>query len=132
MDPGSSTIILIDSDASVRRALARLLATAGFESECFASGEEFLEGWKDGGASCVVSDIRLPGINGIELMRQTAEAHPGLPFILLTAKEDEETRRKARLAGATAFFRKPVDSEALLDAIRWAIHSPLPVASPPA
>jgi FixJ family two-component response regulator len=124
MPQAIAKIILVDSDASVRRAIGRLLASSGFACETFASAEELLsaEGGPDG--ACVLADSRLPGIGGIELMRRVAAGSPGLPFILLSLEEDEAMRRKAREAGAAAFFRKPVDAEALLDAIRWVLHSP--------
>jgi CheY-like chemotaxis protein len=69
-------------------------------------------------------------MSGLELIRRAVPTFPDLPFILLTANDEEETRREARSAGAAAFFRKPVDAEALLDTIRWAIRPPAPARVP--
>jgi FixJ family two-component response regulator len=129
MFPASTKIILVDGDASIRRALGRIFSAAGFAWEAFASGEEFLAAGDECGAACVVADTRLPGLDGLGLMRRFAAGHPGVPFIFLSVEEDEETRREARAAGAAAFFRKPIDAEALLDSIRWTLHAPAPAAS---
>lgn len=126
MGSGPSKIYLVDDDASIRRALGRVMTSAGFEHEAFASAEDFLATADGGGAACVVADTRLPGMSGLDLIRHAAAVFPGLPFILVTANDEEETRREARAAGAAAFFRKPVDAEALLDTIRWAIRPPVP------
>lgn len=128
MGAESSKIYLVDDDASIRRALGRVVSTAGYDHESFASAEDFLEGADGNGAVCVVADTQLPGMSGLELLRRAALAFPNLPFILLTAKDDEETRREAKSDGASAFFRKPVDSDALLDTIRWARRPPSPAA----
>lgn len=122
-------IILVDSDASTRRALGRLFSASGFTWEAFASGEEFLAAGEVPETACVIADTRLPGVGAIELMRRVRSNQAGVPFILLTLEEDEESRRQARAAGASAFFRKPVDAGALLDSIRWAVHVPAPTAS---
>jgi FixJ family two-component response regulator len=125
MGTGLSKIYLVDDDASIRRALGRVMASAGFAHEAFSSAEDFLA-TADGAGVCVVADARLPGMSGPELIRRAATTFPGLPFILVTAIDEDETRREARAAGAAAFFRKPVDAEALLDTIRWAIRPPVP------
>ena len=125
MIPSHATITLIDSDTSVRRALSRIFAAAGFATEAFASAEEFLGTPRDRNGTCVVADTRLPGIGGLELMRRAGLEHPGIPFILLTTEDDDAMRLKARAAGAAALFRKPIDPEALLDSVRWALPSPL-------
>jgi FixJ family two-component response regulator len=129
MFPPSAKIILVDGDASIRRALGRIFSTAGFAWEGFASGEEFLSVADECEAACVVADTRLPGLDGLGLMRRFTAGHSGVPFIFLTEEEDERTRREARAAGAAAFFRKPIDAEALLDSIRWALHPPATAAS---
>ena len=130
MRTGLAKIYLVDDDASIRRALGRVMASAGFEHEAFASAEDFLAKADGAGAVCVVADARLSGMSGLELIRLAAPTFPDLPFILLTANDEEETRREARAAGAAAFFRKPVDAEALLDPIRWAIRPPSPARVP--
>lgn len=129
MSQSPARIILVDHDASVRRALGRLLASSGFPCEAYASAEEFLAAPGGSEASCIVADCRLDGVDGIGLMKLVAARQPGVPFILLTVEEDETMRRKAREAGAAAFFRKPVDADALLDTIRWVLQSPSPAAA---
>lgn len=124
MATGLSKIYLVDDDASIRRALGRVMATAGYDHESFASGEDFLAEADGVRAACVIADTQLPGMSGLELLRRAGLSFPGLPFILLSAKDDEETREEARSVGARAFFRKPVDSDALLDTIRWAARPP--------
>lgn len=116
-------IVFLDGDESIRRALGRLFTSTGFAWEGFASAEEFLAS-SSREVACIVSDTSLPGMNGLELMRRFGKSQPGVPFIFLTSEDDEGIRRQARTAGASAFFRKPVDSEALLDSIRWTLHSP--------
>lgn len=119
-----------DDDASVRRALGRVMFTAGYDHESFASGEDFLEAAEGFRAACVIADTKLPGMSGLELLRRVGLSFPRLPFILLSAKDDEETRDEVRSVGARAFFRKLVDSDALLDMIRWAIRPAAPQPFP--
>jgi FixJ family two-component response regulator len=118
----SPTIYLIDDDASVRRALGRVMHLARLDWEAFDSAESFLANAKPSSFGCIVADITLTGISGLELKSLLDARGVQLPFILLTAHDTEETRSAARSAGATAYFRKPVDIEALLDAIQWSTH----------
>lgn len=127
MVPVRSTIFIIDDDASVRRALCRVMTSAGLECESFDSAEEFLAKAHPGMVGCIVADMTMPGMSGLELMPVLDAAGIHLPLILLTAHDSEEMRVAARNAGAAAYFRKPVDTQALLDAIRWAFNPP-PVA----
>ncbi len=117
-------IYIVDDDASIRRALGRVMTTAGFDVRSFATGEEFIDSGEFDPCDCVVTDAQLPGMSGLEVKRWINGRHPDLPFIFLSAQDDEETRRSARDAGAVAYFRKPVDTDALLDSIRWAIRPP--------
>lgn len=123
--PTSATMIyIVDDDASIRRALCRVMTTAGFDVRSFATGEEFIGSGEFDRCGCVVTDARLPGMSGLDVKHWINATRPGLPFIFLSAQDDEETRQAARDAGAVAYFRKPVDTDALLDSIRWAIRSP--------
>ena len=119
-----STIFIIDDDASVRRALCRVMTSAGLECESFDSAEEFLAKAHCGMAGCIVADMTMPGMSGLELMPVLDATGIQLPLIVLTAHDSEEMRAAARSAGAAAYFRKPVDTQALLDAIRWAFNPP--------
>jgi len=122
MKSTSPTIYLIDDDASVRRALGRVMAVARLEWEAYDSAEAFLTSAKPAELGCIVADMTLTGMSGLDLKAVLDTRGVHLPFILLTAHDTEEARSAARAAGATAYFRKPVDIEALLDAIQWSTH----------
>lgn len=87
----------------------------------FASVEEFMRADLSGERACVISDVRMNGGGGLELIRMLTEAGIRWPVILVTAYDTAETRERARQVGAAAYFRKPVDDQALLDAIAWAL-----------
>ena len=122
MKSAAPTIYLIDDDASVRRALGRVMAVARLEWEAYDSAESFLAAAKPASFGCIVADMTLSGMSGLDLKAVLDARDVHLPFILLTAHDTEETRHAARSAGAAAYFRKPVDIEALLDAIQWSTH----------
>jgi FixJ family two-component response regulator len=117
-------VYLIDDDESVRRALQRLLRSAGLDVKAYASAEEYLQsGNFDEKEACIILDIRMPGLTGFDLQEKLASKGIRIPTIAVSAFDDAETRERARKLGATAFFRKPVDGEALIDAIHWAMGS---------
>jgi len=116
-------VVVVDDDASVRKALQRLLRSAEYEVEVFASAAEALAGERLGEAGCVVLDIRMPGISGLDLQRQLASRYPRLPVVVITGHADEETRQRALAGGAVAVLYKPFDDEALLADIARAIES---------
>jgi FixJ family two-component response regulator len=117
----SPTVAIIDDDASLRRALGRVMDLAGLSYREFASAESFLE--TDGSETihCLIADMTMCGISGLELKQHLNLSRPGLPMIILTAQDGVELRDAAREAGVSALFRKPVDIQALLDAILWAV-----------
>ena len=114
---------IVDDDASLRRSLSNLLMSTGFRVETFASAESFLESDHRNGIGCVVLDVRLTGMSGIELLRRLVAIGCTIPAIMLTAHGDDETRRRSLEAGAVAFLEKPVRSATLLDAVRSALAS---------
>ena len=116
-------MFVIDDDQSARSGIARLLSAAGHAVREFASAEEFLEHPKDEIAGCILLDIRMPGLSGSELMTELKLRCIDLPIIVITGDDDSETRTKADKMKAIGFFRKPVDGNALLDAIDWALRS---------
>ena len=119
--PGKPIVVyVIDDDESVRKALARLLRSASLRAETFSSPEEFLTGPRQEKDACVIADIRMPGSTGFDLQKAITAAGMRLPIIVVSASDDAQTRERARELGAAAFFRKPVDDQALLDAIWWA------------
>ena len=112
---------VIDDDESVRKAFERLLRSANLEVETFASVEEFFNGERRGENTCIVVDMRMPGLTGFDLQRELTSRGIRMPVIVISASDDAQTRENARKLGAAAFFRKPIDDQALLDAILWAI-----------
>jgi FixJ family two-component response regulator len=115
-------VYLIDDDESVRKALQRLLRSAGLDVKAFSSAEEFLQSANLGEkGACIILDIRMPGLTGFDLQEKLASKAIRIPVITVSAFDDAATRERARKLGATAFFRKPVDGEALIDAIHWAM-----------
>jgi FixJ family two-component response regulator len=113
-------IYIVDDDDSVRRALGRLLSSERLNFEAFASGEAFLASLSANTQGCVVMDIQMPGLTGHEVQENLRNHGHNIPVIALSAQDDDESRRRAHELGAVAFFRKPVDDQALLDAIQWA------------
>jgi FixJ family two-component response regulator len=116
-----SLIYVIDADASVRKALAGLLGSASFDAETFSSAEEFLSNPRQKENACIIIDIQMPGISGFVPLERLASEGIRIPVIAISAHEDEEIRQHAKELRAVGFFRKPVDDQALLDAIWWAI-----------
>jgi FixJ family two-component response regulator len=111
---------VIDDDASVRGALLRLLRTAGFDVSLFATAEEYLAYPNQADVDCLVIDVRLPGIGGLELLEQV-QSEKLMPALVITAHEDEQARDRALAAGAVGFFQKPCDNRELLAAINRAL-----------
>jgi FixJ family two-component response regulator len=116
-------IVVVDDDRRVRESLESVLESAGYEALLFASGEEFLRSSALDEASCVITDIRMPGVDGIEVQRRVTVVRPQLPVMFITAhRNDSDVRRRALQGGAVAFLYKPFDGEDLLRAIRRALN----------
>ena len=98
-----------------------LLESAGCEASAFASAGEFLESEHRDGSDCIILDIRMPQVSGFDLLERLRELGNATPVIVVTAYADGPNRERARQLGAKAFFAKPVDDQALMDAIRWAV-----------
>jgi FixJ family two-component response regulator len=125
------TIYIIDDEDSVRRALERLFQSAGIVSKSFASVEEFLRFDYSTNYTCVISDISFPGISGLKLPVELKRIGKQIPVIFVTAYDTQETRHEANRAGAVGFFRKPVDDQALIDVIDWALERKSPLTKQP-
>jgi FixJ family two-component response regulator len=110
-------VAVVDDDPSMLKGLARLLAAYGFEPAAYPSAEAFLQCVEAGKAACLVLDIHLRGMSGIELRRQLAKAGSKLPVIFITAVDDEPTRIAADEAGCVAYLRKPFPAGLLMGAI---------------
>ena len=117
-------ISIVDDDPLVREGLISLLRSAGFATQAFASAEEFLSLAHRDDIACLILDVRLPGISGLELQSQltaTVSNHR-TPVVFMTARDDDATRQHAMKGGAVDFLRKPVRREALLKAVHLAIQ----------
>jgi len=114
-------IYVIDDDESVRKAFKRLLRSVNHEVETFSCAEEFLKSQRPDKDACIIIDIRMPGLTGFDLQRELKVQGSRIPVIVISASDDAQVREQARELGAVAFFRKPIDDQALLDAISWAI-----------
>jgi FixJ family two-component response regulator len=112
-----SLIAIVDDEASIRRALLRLLRSAGLAGVAYASAEEFVEALPQLICRCVVLDVHMPGTNGIELQQWLAEAWPRLPVIMITGQHSNETEAQVLALGPLAYLHKPLDDEQLLGAI---------------
>ena len=112
---------IVDDDASILRAVRRLLGAAGFTVKTFGSAEEFLAFEHPEKISCLVLDIHLTGLSGFELQDRLVEAHLPIPIIFITAHDDVATRERARRTGATEYLRKPFDEHSLIGAIEKAL-----------
>jgi len=121
-DRDGLVVSIVDDDASLRRSVRNLLLSVGFRVETFASAEEFLRSAERENTGCLVLDLRMTGMNGLDLLRHVAVTGPRLPAVILTAHGDEEARQRALEAGAVAFLRKPFQGDALLDAVQTALR----------
>jgi FixJ family two-component response regulator len=120
MNSEEPIIFAIDDDASMREALDRLFRSIGMRTRIFVSGEEFLEFKRPDAPACLVLDVRLPGLSGLELQRELADA--GIPIIFITGHGDIPMSVEAMKAGAVEFLTKPFRDQVLLDAIQQAIR----------
>ena len=118
---GASIISVVDDDESNREAVSTLLKSAGFTVETFASAEDFLNSTHRHHTGCLILDLRMPGMNGLELQQRLAAARSRIPIIFVTADADEAARARALQAGAIDFLPKPFREEALLQAVRMAL-----------
>jgi FixJ family two-component response regulator len=111
------TIAVVDDNPSTRQSLNRLLSAHGFRVQTFASAESFLEDIAKCEADCLLLDIHLGGISGIDLQRQLTSSGTDLPVIFMTALDDEDTRQEAFDVGCIAYLKKPFLAKLLIDAI---------------
>ena len=113
-------IAIVDDDASVCEALESLLKSIGFRAASFSSARSFLDSAQFPNVSCVVLDVSMPNMDGLELQRHLASTNP-IPIIFITAHRDEKTRERALQAGAISFLNKPFSDEALIDSVHSAL-----------
>jgi len=119
--PLTPLVSIVDDDPSVRRALERLVEAAGYAVETFASAEEFLGSSSSGSIACLILDVHLNGMNGLDLKELLVARGNTVPVIFITAHDDAPTRARVDQSGAAAFLAKPFDRQALIGAIRGAV-----------
>lgn len=122
MNAGESTVYVVDDEASVRKSLRRLLTAAGYRVETFASAPEFMQRPADDTLACLVLDVQMPELSGIDLQQVLADTRRILPIIFITGHGDIPTSVRAMKAGATDFLSKPFDEKDLLKAIERALE----------
>jgi FixJ family two-component response regulator len=116
------TVFVVDDDASLRRAIKRLVESVGLHVELFASAHEFLQAKRPDAASCLVLDIRLPGISGLDFQRELSDSNIHIPIIFISAHGDIPMTVRAMKAGAVEFLTKPFRDQDLLDAIHQGLE----------
>jgi len=119
----SPLVVIVDDDELMRSALLGLMKEAGFHALTFASAEEFLNSGEQGRTACLIADIRMPGMSGLDLQSQLNRDRIRIPIIFITALGDEKMRMQALRAGAVEFLSKPFDDDVLLDTVRAALNS---------
>jgi FixJ family two-component response regulator len=116
-------VAVVDDDLSVRRALERLLRAAGFDAVTFASAHELFYFLETQRPDCLVLDLHMPGMNGLEVQRRLREADVRLPVVVITGHDEPETKARCLTAGAAEYLCKPLNDQALISAIESALAS---------
>jgi FixJ family two-component response regulator len=114
-------IAIVDDDAAVRKALQRLFSALNFDGVTFAGGSEFLEALSGAQPDCVVLDLQMPGMTGLDVLRELAARGASVPTVIITAHDEAGTERRCLAAGAKGYLCKPLDDVMLLDAVERAI-----------
>jgi len=121
--PGEKAVVhIVDDDESLRRALERLFRSVGLEARTYGAVREFVDGWRSDSPGCIVLDVRLPGISGLEFQAQLADLGINLPVVLITGHGDIPMTVRAMKAGAVDFLSKPFRDQDMLDAVNTAIE----------
>lgn len=121
LETAATVVSVVDDDDSVRKSLERLLKSAGFKVEAFASAEDFLKFGKQLEIACLILDVRLGGMSGLDLQRQLVAENSQVPIIFVSAHDEQEARARALRAGAIAFLGKPFNDKVLLDVVHSAL-----------
>jgi FixJ family two-component response regulator len=119
---GAPVVVVVDDEEPVRKAVQRLLKAAGLAVESYASAEDFLKSGQLNATGCLVADIRMPGMSGLDLLAELNRQHLPIPTILITAHGDENLRMQAMRAGAVKFLSKPVDGATMLASVHAALQ----------
>ena len=121
MTDSPPTVFVVDDDPSIREAVASLLRSVDLEVRVFASPRDFLQTERPDGPACLILDVRLPGLSGLDLQQELSRSHSGVPIIFITAHADIPMTVSAMKAGAVEFLTKPFREQDLLDAVRTAV-----------
>ncbi len=121
--PASFCVYVVDDDDSVRKALSRLLQASGYSVRTYASPERFIEELSVNSMGCLILDMTMPRMTGLQVQARMQEMGIGLPVIAVSAHDDMQARATARKSGVSFFLHKPVDDQALVDAISWVSES---------
>ena len=118
----TNLVAIVDDDDLIRGALQGMLKSVGLRSQAFASAEEFLASGQQHETACLIADLRMPGMSGLELQAELNDQQRRIPTIFITAHGDEKMRMRALKAGAVEFLAKPFDDEVLLEGVRAALE----------
>src|SRR5215470_4185608 len=121
--PAGPLISIIDDDDSMRSAVVALVRSAGYDARGFASAEEFLASGEVKSSACIITDIQMPGMSGIELKQHLMASQNAVPVIMITARHDPDLEGKARACGAACFLRKPFDADLLIGCVESALKT---------
>lgn len=121
--PAGPLIAIIDDDESMRRALVALIRSAGYQARDFVSAEAFLASGAIASFSCIITDIQMPGMSGIELKQHLVAIACSVPVIMITARHDPDLEGKAFASGAVCFLRKPFEADVLIPCVESALGS---------
>jgi FixJ family two-component response regulator len=122
LSDATSLVCIVDDDASIADSTRYLVRAFGFRAEAFSSAEGFLNSSLVEETKCLILDVRMPGMDGLELQRHLAEANKRIPIVFVTAQANESERKQAMSGGAVDFLRKPFSEEALFAAIQTAVN----------
>ena len=122
MTRNQSIVMIVDDDDSIRKSVRRLMKSYGFAVETFASAEEFLASDRVDKTSCLILDVQMPGMNGLELQKSLIASGRVIPIVFITAYSDDRARAEALKAGAVSYLAKPFDEEGLINCIHTALQ----------
>src|SRR5438270_350775 len=123
-----TSILVVDDDESTRKSTTLLIESFGFQAAGFDSAESLLKSGQLHETSCLIVDLQMPGMNGLQLQRHLASSGYNIPIVFLTAYDNKESRQQAMQAGAVAFLSKPFNDELLLETIRIAVRDRKPTS----
>jgi FixJ family two-component response regulator len=123
-------VAVVDDEEPVRKALGRLLRASGLVAECFPSGHAFLGSLTSAQPDCVILDLHMPGLGGLQVLQRLRERQPPLPTIVITGHDEPENQSRCMSLGAIAYMRKPIDDHALLQTIEQAVQKRTKGSSP--